>query len=361
MPLVGTATIAGGLISSPDGYQLSSGISGYGTVLSTISSSGGATSISASNGTLSIGSFAAADSLSGYTGSLAANAVALNLFSSGFTTLGSSATLAGGSINSINGVRVKSGKTLSGYGTIIGPLDNQGAVIGGTGTNFLHLTGAVTGPGSFDQNVTFEGTYSPGNSPASVSLSGNTVFAPTSQLKLELGGTTLGSGYDHITDTGSLTLGGILNVSLLSGFTPAAGESFDLLDFNPAQTTGTFAAIQLPALATGLMWNASQLYTTGTISVNLLGDYNSNGVVDAADYVLYRHTLGQTGTAPAADGNANGVIDAGDFDTWRTNFGHTNPASGSLAGSAVPEPSTFLLMLFAATAGSFRSARRTAH
>ena len=42
-----------------------------------------------------------------------------------------------------------------------------------------------------------------------------------------------------------------------------------------------------------------------------------------------------------------------------TNFGHTNPASGSLAGNA-PQPSTFLLMLFAATAGSFRSARRTA-
>ena len=130
---------------------------------------------------------------------------------------------------------MNSGKSLSGYGAIVGPLDNQGTVTGGSSTNVLHLTGAVTGPGSFQQNVSFEGSYSPGSSPASVSLSGNMVFAATLQLKMELGGTTLGTQYDHITSTGSLTLGGTLNVTLLTGFTPATGESFDLLDFDPAQ------------------------------------------------------------------------------------------------------------------------------
>jgi hypothetical protein len=173
---------------------------------------------------------------------------------------------------------------------------------------------------------------------------------------MELGGTTLGTAYDHITDSGSLTLGGVLNVSLINSFTPAAGQSFDLLDFNPAQTIGTFSAVQLPTLTTGLSWNAIRLYTDGVLSINLQGDYNGNGIVDAADYVLYRHALGQTGTALAADGNANGMIDAGDFDTWRANFGHTNPAAGSLAGTAVPEPTTFVL--FGIAAATFFNSRR---
>jgi autotransporter-associated beta strand protein len=345
---VTTTNLSGGVITAPDGYQVGGNVSGYGTLLAPITNPNtGTQTITASGGTLSLGTFAASDSLSGYAGNLAAGSNALNLFSSSYTTLGSSATLAGGSINSFNGVRVKTGKSLSGFGIVTGPLDNQGTVTGGAAANTLHLTGAVTGPGSFQQNVTFEGSYSPGNSAASVFLSGNTVFAAPSRLNMELGGTTLGAAYDHITDTGLLTLGGTLNVSLISAFAPAAGQSFDLLDFDPAQTTGTFNAIELPALATGLSWNASRLHIDGTLSVNLQGDYNGNGTVDAADYVVYRNTLGQTGTALAADGNDNGVIDTGDLDIWRARFGQT-AASGSISTATLPEPTTCILALVAA-------------
>lgn len=82
------------------------------------------------------------------------------------------------------------------------------------------------------------------------------------------------------------------------------------------------------------------------------GDYNLNGGVDAADYVIWRETLSQT-VSPfggGADGNANGTIDSGDFDFWRAHFGNilAGSASGSslLAGS-VPEPTTFMLLLSA--------------
>ncbi len=51
------------------------------------------------------------------------------------------------------------------------------------------------------------------------------------------------------------------------------------------------------------------------------GDYNENTVVDAADYVLYRDTLGSN-TDLRADGNNNGVIDQGDYDYWRSHFGN---------------------------------------
>jgi fibronectin-binding autotransporter adhesin len=340
-PQVGTTTIAGGLIAAADGYKVAGPLSGYGAVAATISSATGtlSNSITATGGTLAIGIYSAADSLANYTNSLNAGSAQLNLASSGYTTIGGSATVAGGSINSINGVQVKSGKALSGYGSVSGPLDNQGTVTGGTGGNVLHLTGNVTGPGSFTQAVNFEESYSPGNSAASVSFDGSTTLAANNQLLMEIGGTTLGTQYDHITANNSLALGGVLKVSLINNFTPAAGQSFDLLDFAPGNLSGGFSAIALPTLTTGLQWNTNQLYLTGVISVNLLGDYNGNGVVDAADYVVWRKGLGTTYTQ-------------NDYNVWRAHFGQTAPGAGSGTGAienaAVPEPATSVLLMIAA-------------
>jgi hypothetical protein len=55
------------------------------------------------------------------------------------------------------------------------------------------------------------------------------------------------------------------------------------------------------------------------------GDYNQNGVVDAADYVVWRKTLGDTVVEPfsGADGNGNSMIDESDYQVWRSNFGAT--------------------------------------
>ena len=62
--------------------------------------------------------------------------------------------------------------------------------------------------------------------------------------------------------------------------------------------------------------------------VELTGDYNNNGAVDAADYVVWRNTLGST-TEPAADGNHDNKIDAADYAIWRSNFGRASTGSGS--------------------------------
>jgi hypothetical protein len=69
------------------------------------------------------------------------------------------------------------------------------------------------------------------------------------------------------------------------------------------------------------------------------GDYNGNDSVDAADYIVWRETLGETGTSLMADGNGDGVVDAGDYGLWRANFGQSSSAL-ALAASTVPEPST---------------------
>ncbi|MGD9634113.1 MAG: endo-1,4-beta-xylanase [Pirellulales bacterium] len=77
------------------------------------------------------------------------------------------------------------------------------------------------------------------------------------------------------------------------------------------------------------------------------GDYNADGVVDAADYTVWRDTFGSTSDL-RADGNGNELIDDGDFDVWKSLVGTTYPGAGSLA--TVPEPSTLLLLLLGSAA-----------
>ncbi len=75
------------------------------------------------------------------------------------------------------------------------------------------------------------------------------------------------------------------------------------------------------------------------------GDYNFDGVVDAADYIVWRKSFNQSGTGLAADGNFNNKIDSGDYDVWRAHFGQTNSNGAALeAKSIVPEPATILLV-----------------
>jgi hypothetical protein len=51
------------------------------------------------------------------------------------------------------------------------------------------------------------------------------------------------------------------------------------------------------------------------------GDYNKNGQVDAADYVLWRKTQGQAVAKGAgADANGSQVVDVPDYDIWRTRY-----------------------------------------
>lgn len=71
----------------------------------------------------------------------------------------------------------------------------------------------------------------------------------------------------------------------------------------------------------------------------LLGDYNHNQVVDAADYTIWRNTLGgSTALYAGADGDGNGVVGQGDYGVWKDHFGLSANGQGSASQSTLSEP-----------------------
>jgi len=85
-----------------------------------------------------------------------------------------------------------------------------------------------------------------------------------------------------------------------------------------------------------------------------LPDYNDNGAVDAADYVIWRKTLNQSGAGLAADGNNDGIVDQDDYDLWRIHFGKTAGAGANLSTSTIPEPVSWVMLAFGATTFTLR-------
>jgi hypothetical protein len=69
------------------------------------------------------------------------------------------------------------------------------------------------------------------------------------------------------------------------------------------------------------------------------GDYNGDGTVDAADYVIWRRNLGWEAETNTADANQDGVVDQDDYNLWRADFGtdFSNPHDFAPLGSVTIE------------------------
>lgn len=120
-------------------------------------------------------------------------------------------------------------------------------------------------------NFTNSGTLSPGNSPGRLNIRNIYNSTSTAKLSIELGGTTVDTEYDrlHFYNAGAANFdisNTSLEVVLINGFVPAAGNSFDVLTSTYGYT-GTFAATSLPTLAANLEWEVD--YTTDPNRVTL--------------------------------------------------------------------------------------------
>jgi hypothetical protein len=83
---------------------------------------------------------------------------------------------------------------------------------------------------------------------------------------------------------------------------------------------------------------------TVTASPGLAGDYNEDGVVDAADYVLWRKNVGAP-TLPNRGQGISGDVGEEDYNVWRARFGESaaNGADFGASSAAVPEPNGAVL------------------
>ncbi|WP_442485236.1 peptidylprolyl isomerase [Aeoliella sp. SH292] len=77
--------------------------------------------------------------------------------------------------------------------------------------------------------------------------------------------------------------------------------------------------------------------------MNLPGDFNASGVVNAADYLWWKTQFGSATTLDS-DGNGNGKVDLADYTVWRDNLGRSLPGT-VLASTQVPEPKSIAMFV----------------
>jgi T5SS/PEP-CTERM-associated repeat protein len=181
--------------------------------------------------------------------------------------------LALGSVDAVGTLSVAGGGVVNVGGTVTvgaqGVLTLDGGQLATTTflvlpkASFTWLAGtlsAVDVPGAL-ANVS--GVFSPGHSPALAHVQSYRQESGATLL-MEIGGVVPGTGYDRLV-AGDLVLDGTLDVRLIGGFAPQAGDRFDLLDWRTR--SGHFAGVTLAQLPAGLRWDDSALDGEGILGV----------------------------------------------------------------------------------------------
>ena len=357
-------SLAGGRLAAPSGVALRSGdgLVGFGTVDGPLAAQAGSTLVA--EGPLTLGDANALDGFRSdglmlvgpYTVTLRdRNAAVLPAL----TELGEDGE--GGTLTAPNGMLLEKGKDLTGHGEVFGDFENRGTALGeGPGLTF-HDT--VTGPGGFDGNVTFAGTYSPGSSPAVVSFGGSAAFADTAVLAIEVAGNDNSNpylpSYDALAVAGDVRLGGLLSLDWLAAAGDANsrfGGAYDVIVY-AGDLDGTFAGFGGEIAAYFDEIDYAHDLGDGRHAVRVLlhellaGDADLDGMVGAGDLAALAAGFGGTeGGWRGGDFNADGGSDHLDYLLWKTNLGVAVPG-------AAPEPGPVVLLALGASALLFRRRR----
>ncbi|CAN5589595.1 hypothetical protein BH09VER1_BH09VER1_40860 [soil metagenome] len=236
----GVATVSGGRWDNASSLDV--GQSGVGTLNLTGT---GVVSINAGSGTLTLARNASATGMlnigtGGLAGTLQAAEVAggdgaavVNFDHTGslsfalrlsgslaVTKLGTGTLTLTGSNSYAGGTEIQAGTLLL---TDVG----LGNSVLGTGSVTVDAGGKLGGVGTVLGDTTIAGTLAPGNSPGSMQFAGGLFLDSTAMVQMELA--SLGS-YDQIGVGELLTYGGVLNLTLLGGYFPQIGDTFDLFD-----------------------------------------------------------------------------------------------------------------------------------
>lgn len=280
---LGATNLNGGTLIAANGVAIPTGLAlnAHGTISGRVASEAG--SVIEATGSLSMGD---SQSFGGYfsNGELRENGHGVTIMDRNQAVMGSLTTIGQpgtpGTLTAANGIFVDFGRGIEGYGTVVSDNSMSKATIvngnaaGNSASELLDFTGYVKGVGSFD-DVSFSGTFSPGLSPAVVSV-GTVILGNSSTLIMEIGGLAPGSQHDQLEIGVTVSLAGTLDVDLINGFGPSLGDSFLILD---GTTTGSFASFSFPTIDPGLAWDTGDLYTTGYLNVVAIPEPTSGALM----------------------------------------------------------------------------------
>ncbi len=134
----------------------------------------------------------------------------------------------------------------------------NGGTVSVTSFNGIQIgdQGTVMGDGTLDAWVYNHGIVAQGTSVGTLTIVNSPYRqGPTGTLEIELASAT---SYDKLNfpGGGAFLEGGTLDVTLLDGYSPSFGTSFDLMDWHQfGSITGTFATLNLPDLPGTLDWD----------------------------------------------------------------------------------------------------------
>ena len=147
-------------------------------------------------------------------------------------------------------------------------------------------SGRLTGSGAIGGDVVNMGVVTPGDSPGTIEIFGNYSQAGSGRLAIELAGVAV-SDYDRLLVAGSVTAGGLLDVSLAGNFTPQLGDRFAILGFGSRNAD----FVTKTGLVLGEGWGLNEIVTAASLILEYVHeacddgiDNDGNGQIDCADF-----------------------------------------------------------------------------
>lgn len=273
---------------------------------------------------------------------------AVDIDSDSAINLSGDATVDAGATLTVAGTLSSASLTNNGVLTLIDTTLDQ-AVVSPAGSTIdligdVTFNGLVSGAADIfgSGTPTFNGGYSPGDSPAAVTIENDLTFGAANILSIELAGLVEGE-FDSLQVGGDVTLDGLLDISLIDPYMLSPGQSYEIIDVEGSLTgefsglgegdlIDSFAGIDLLITYSGGDGNDVTLLSV------LPGDFDADGDVDGSDFLVWQRS----------DGTPAGLSD------WQMNYGTSSAAA---AATSVPEPSSFLLLLTSCLFAACRSRR----
>ncbi len=136
--------------------------------------------------------------------------------------------------------------------------------------------------GMLHGDVFNQGTLAPGNSVGYLGIDGD--LQNTGTLEFEISGIS-SAEYDQLYIADQFTAGGNLKV-LLDGYSPNAGDQFALISWNGLQYQGMQFDFSSASLSSGLVWDTSNFWSAGVLSVTAVPEPASVGVCGLIGLIL---------------------------------------------------------------------------